>query len=91
MAPTLLKALTLPETPTIPTALTLPKAITLPKAPTLPEALLEAIFRVFKKSTLYLKVAPRGQGINYGTYFNLMDETMETREPFDQVYLSKKK
>lgn len=39
----------------------------------------------------HTKVAPRGQGINYGTHFNLMDDAMETHEHFDIRYRSKKK
>jgi hypothetical protein len=35
------------------------------------------------KKYLIFKVAPRGQGVNYGQHFNFMDDAMQTHEPFD--------
>ena len=39
----------------------------------------------------HTKVAPKGQGINYGTAFNLLDDMMTTKESFDLCSSDKKK
>lgn len=46
--------------------------------------------KVYYNICLIFKVAPKGQGVNYGTSFNLMDQIMDTSEPFDQVIQTSK-